>query len=128
VRARDRTRAAAGAATGEQAFEQVVQVDAAEPAPAAEPLGEPDTATGGAPWAAALASDPHPVVVVLGNLAEVRAEPVVPRPGRWIGQHVVGLVDLFEPVIGGRILVDVRVVAALQCPESSLDLVRAGIP
>ena len=50
-------------------------------------------------------------VHVLGHLPEVRAEGVVAAPGLRIGQHVVGLGDVLEPVLGSGILVDVGVVS-----------------
>src|SRR5262249_42737526 len=65
---------------------------------------------------------------VLGYLPEVRAEGVVPAPGLRIGQHVVRLGDLLEPVLGSGILVDVGMVLAGQLAVGPLDLILGRGP
>ena len=65
---------------------------------------------------------------VLGNLAEVAPEGVVPAPRLRIGQDVVGLGDVLEPVLGPRVVVDVRVVGAGQLAVGALDVLLAGVP
>ena len=62
-------------------------------------------------------------VDALGHLAEVVAEGVVALPRLGVGQHVVGLGDLLEPLLGAGVLVDVGVVRAGQLPVRALDLV-----
>ena len=66
----------------------------------------------------------HPV----GHMTECRPESVIlgPRPG--VGQHVVGLGDLLEPLLGGRILVHVGVIGARQLAVGPLNLLRTGGP
>src|SRR5262249_39829509 len=65
---------------------------------------------------------------VLWHLAEVGAECVVPLPGRRVRQDRVGLRDVLELLLGGRMGVDVRVVLASQLAVCPLDLVLAGVP
>ena len=62
----------------------------------------------------------------LRDLPEVGPEAVVAGTGVGVGQHVVRLVDLLEPLLGGRVLVHVRVVAAGQLAVGPLDLVGVG--
>jgi hypothetical protein len=53
---------------------------------------------------------------------------VIHTPFLPVRQDFVGLVDLFEPGLGLRILVDIRMVLASQAPESLLDLFIGGVP
>ena len=81
-------------------------------------------AAGPAPAAAAgLRPCPGLRVDVLGHLAEVVAEGVVAAARLRVGQHVVRLVDLLEPLLGAGVLVDVGVVGAGQLAVGLLDLV-----
>ena len=45
-----------------------------------------------------------------------------------VGEHLVGLRDLLEPLLGLRVRVDVRVQLTGQPPVSLLDLVRVRVP
>src|SRR5262249_7632526 len=65
---------------------------------------------------------------VLGHLPEIRAEGVVTAPGLRIGQHVVRLGDLLEPILGSGIFVDVGMVLAGQLAVGLLDLVLGRGP
>src|SRR4051794_18122158 len=65
-------------------------------------------------------------VVVLGYLPPRGTEPVVAGPALRVRQHLVGLTDLLEPVFGGRILVDVRVVLAGPRSVGAVGLLLAG--
>src|SRR5262249_24302139 len=95
----------------------------AEPAGGSCPGG-----TGAAGASSGSAAPPGIGIHVLGNLAEIGAEGVIAVPGRRIGQHVVGLGDFLEPVFGGRIGVDIRVIRARKLPVSPLDIFLPGIP
>src|SRR4029077_13978312 len=64
----------------------------------------------------------------LGNLPEVAAERVVAPPQLPVRQHVVGLRDLLEALLGGRVLVDVGVVRPRQLAVRALDLLLVGGP
>ena len=78
-------------------------------------------------------ADPRARAQVSGSTS-VRAPAEVRRRTRRsgavlrVGQHVVGLGDLLEPVLGGRVLVDVGVVLPGQLPVGALDLVLARRP
>ena len=50
------------------------------------------------------------------------AERVVARPALRVGQDLVGLVDLLEPLLGRRVRVDVRVPLLGELAERALDL------
>ncbi len=98
------------------------------PPAAAEALAVAHPRAGGPCAAEATRTGAHPLFPVLGNLPEVFAESVVALAGIGIRQHVIGLVDLFEPVFGRWILVDVRVILAGQRAERLLDLVGGRVP
>ena len=55
---------------------------------------------------------------VLRDLSEVLAETVVALAHLRVGQHVVGLVDLLEPLLGARVPVDIGMVRPGQPPEA----------
>ena len=56
------------------------------------------------------------------------SEHVVRLAALGIGQDLVGLVDLLEPEVGARVLVDVRVPLLGEPPEGALDLGVRGVP
>lgn len=59
-------------------------------------------------------------------MPEVVTESVIAFPGVRVGQHLVGLVDLLELVLRGRILVHIGVVLAGQLAVRLLNFVGAG--
>src|SRR6185503_8659019 len=126
VGARNRPESATAA---EHVAEKVFDVDAA--AGTAEALAVAHPRAGG-PCSAeatdATGTGAHPLFPVLGNLPEVFAESVVALAGFGIRQHVIGLIDLFEPFFGAWILVDIRVVLAGQRAERLLDLIGGRVP
>ena len=97
------------------------------PAPPGPPLRSRRRAASSGPGAGARPRR-HVWVDVLGNLTEVAPEGVVTAPRLRIGQDVVGLRDVLEPVLGPRVVVDVRMVGAGQLAVGALDLVLAGVP
>jgi hypothetical protein len=59
----------------------------------------------------------------------VGSQPVVLAPLLRVREYLVGLVDLFEALLGLRIVrVDVRMVLASEAPEGALDLLFVGVP
>ena len=124
----------AAPAPAEEPAQQVLDVDPGPAAgraaaevgvPGVPEVGEPALPEPGVPTA-----DPgpgHPVLPVLRNPPEVVAEAVVAAACLRIRQHVVGLVDLLEPVLGRRVPVHVRVVGPGLPPVGGLDLLRAGV-
>ena len=105
------------ARTAEDALEEVAEVAAAElDAHIAKPVSgvEPLTEAGGT--RNVLSGPP------------VGAEAVVSLSLLGVAQHLVGLGDLLEAVLGAGLLVDVRVVAAGEPPVRLSDLVFAGVP
>jgi hypothetical protein len=61
------------------------------------------------------------------DASEVLAEGVVAATQLGIRQHVVGLGDVLEPLLGLGVLVDVGVVLARQPAVGPLDVGRVGI-
>jgi len=119
---------AAPGPAAEHAAQQVFQVDVV--AAGAVELGAARwTTPGGATRPRAGAGPgPGPVlrVDVRRHLPEVRPERVVAAPGVRVGQDVVRLRDLLEPVLGARILVHVRVVGTGELAVGALDLLLRG--
>src|SRR4029453_17808337 len=116
-------------AASEQAAEQVLQVDVVEALAADEDLVlvERPAASGAARRPPARPSGPSAgpgPLSPLGDLPEVGTEAVVAGPGAGVGEHMVGLVDLLEPLLGARVLVHVGVVAA--GPPARRPLARGG--
>src|SRR6202007_912503 len=120
------TRDRAEAPAAEDPAEEVLDID---PAQIVRAGAEPAAAeTSAAPACPSLAALERLGIHVLGHLPEARAEGIVTAPGLRIGQHVVGLGDLLEPVLGSGIFVDVGMVLAGQLAVSLLDLVLGRGP
>ena len=119
------------ATAAEHLPEEVLEVDAAlatDTATEVHPSAPAPTAVPAAaePAAVPTGACPDPFVVVLGHTPEVGAEPVVAFPGVRVGQHLVGLVGLLEPVLRSGVLVHVGVILAGQLAVGLLDFVGAG--
>src|SRR5690606_37084794 len=116
------------APASEQAAEQILQVDVAEgagpeaggPAATRTGPGPPSTRTG-APGPGTC-SRPHLRVDIGRHLPEPWPERVVAPPGLGVAEHVVGLGDVLEALLGLRALVDVRVILTSQLAVRALDL------
>jgi hypothetical protein len=113
VGAGDRSPAPPGPAA-EDAAQELLEIYVAT---GAETVASPEAAAaeaaaGLASAGAGSAAPPLVWVDILGNLPEVGPEGVVAAPCLRVGQGVVGLRDLLEPVLGRRVGVDVRVVGA----------------
>src|SRR5690606_27503084 len=100
------------------------QVEAAAPPPAgsAAPPRLAPTALGTLPVPRPLPGPPLVRVHVLGYLPELLAEGVVPAAGLRVGQDVVRLGDLLEPLGRGGVGVEVGMVGAGQAPVRPLDV------
>ena len=124
IRARDRP--AAGPAAAEHAAEQVLESTSSNPWKPPKPPNRliAGGLTDAPPWSPGV----DPFVEVVGNPAEVLAETVILLPLVRIGQHLVGLTDLFELLGRSWIWVDVRVVLAGKFPVRLLDLLAARAP
>src|SRR6202000_3055496 len=97
----------------EDAAQEILEVyvaatEAGRVAPEAAPpeAAAPEAAAGLASPGAGPAALPLVWVSVLGNLTEVGPEGVVAAPCLRVGQDVVGLRDLLEPVLGCRVGLD----------------------
>src|SRR6202035_430918 len=132
VRAGDRPPSPARPAT-EHPAEQVVEVDVLP-----EPRGETGVRRGPAPGPASSARPAPPPartsggavpgirVNVVRNPAKIRPERVVAASCLRIGEDVVSLGNLLEPLLGPGVLVHVGVVGPSQLAVCPLDLLLGG--
>src|SRR5262249_5758937 len=113
----------------EDPAEQVLDVDVHSARAVPETAGAAcsGTSSGAGPGTGS-APPPGLRIHVRRHLPEVRAERVVPSPGRRVRQDRVGLGYVLEPLLGGGIGVDVRVILAGQFPIGPLNLILAGVP
>jgi hypothetical protein len=119
---------ASPAAAGEQPAEELLEVDVLA-AGVAEAARRRASAPGPGPSpSSSSCAAPLLRVDILRNLPEIRAERVVAPPGARVGQHRVGLRDVFEAILSPWILIDIRVVRPRELSVGTLDLILTGVP